>query len=343
MSQSLQEELSRLLAEGQAKGIYTHYSFSCGFLKESKNLFLSEGLFGGESFFDLASLTKAFVTSPLVLKSLSEEGFDETVTISEWLKEESSCFARELRGLKVFDLLTHTSGLPAWFNFWVRSSGETKSFEQKPRLVQRLNDCISLILPNQGFVYSDVGFILLGLSLELKYKKNLKILFKDYQKECLGLKGPQLFYPDSSLWTKAVPTSFCQVRNRSLQGEVHDENCAFLGGVTGHAGLFGSIKGTEFFLKALWRSREAKKMLSFLKKGEPKQASCGLRVRAFKKEVAFGHLGFTGCAFWLFPKDSSYLVFLTNRVYRARLSLEFSALREKVLVLGREVLVADRK
>src|SRR5690606_36361598 len=52
-----------------------------------------------------------------------------------------------------------------------------------------------------------------------------------------------------------APSGYCQIRKRMLQGEVHDENCASMGGVSLHAGLFGTLSGLTDYLIALWQSK----------------------------------------------------------------------------------------
>ena len=338
---SFSEQIKSLLLKGQREELFTHFSFSCGSLGHLEKSFCFEGLPDQRNIFDLASLTKAFVTAPLVVKEFSSLGSFEETDLGSWLG--SSCsqvFTKELQSLKLASLLKHNSGLPRWWNFWVSCEDEGEGSQKKERLIKRLNEASKKLEPEQGFLYSDVGFLLLGLCLETKHKKPLKALFLEYLQKNLSLSGKEVFFPPKLLGSPEgfVATAFCPIRKRLLCGEVHDENCAFLGGETGHAGLFGTREGVLSFLEAFWKTKEAlilKEQGSLL---SPQNPSFGFASRSFESSKALGHLGFTGCGFWIFPEDSSYLLLLTNRVSSGRLSSSFGSLREELFLLGRKLL-----
>ena len=133
-----------------------------------------------------------------------------------------------------------------------------------------------------------------------------------------------------------VSTGHCAVRGRELVGEVHDENCASLGGVSGHAGLFGSIDGVIDCLELLF---EEEKFFSKNQKLIPISRSndglLGLRqnsqnsVKPYADGKAMGHLGFTGTSFYINPETADYIVFLTNRVYHGRLNQKIAKYRKQ--------------
>lgn len=328
------QEIKHLLEEEKAKGTFTHYAFSCGSFFPGEPSFTLLGR-EKESFFDLASLTKPFVTSALFLEEFSSEKASEKTKVKEYLKGEFGGLSEELGQLTLGSLLSHSSGLPAWHNFWVKVEGEEAKI-QKDCLISRLNECAKKLSPEQGFLYSDVGFVLLGILLELRYKKSLKELFYSYCKDKLNFCDRPLLWAKEAPKNLCVPTSFCSLRKRTLKGEVHDENCAFLGGATGHAGLFGELSGVVSYMKKLSRRSSFSRVVSPLRRHDV--CSYGWRTKTFGPRVAFGHLGFTGCGFFFFPEEHSYLCLLTNRVVSGRLNPSFQKLRERVFQLGRNLL-----
>ena len=332
MSQIFQE-IKAVLEEEKKKGTFTHYGFSCGSFSQEKPRY---ALFSSnkETLFDLASLTKVFVTSALFLEEFHEGPASPKMTVREYLEGNCQGLREGLKELLLGDLLSHSSGLPAWFNFWTQVGSETKTSQEE--LIRRLNEASRNIEKDQGFHYSDVGYILLGLCLELKHKKSLKELFYIFCQEKLGFCNRPLLFSQDVPNQHCVPTSFCAVRKRSLQGEVHDENCAFLGGATGHAGLFGDLIGIISFTKKLSERKSFNKVTAVSSCLGP--CSYGWRTKTIDGRRALGHLGFTGTGFFLFPEENAYLLLLTNRVISSRLNRSFQQTRQKVFQLGRALL-----
>src|SRR5437773_359104 len=103
--------------------------------------------------------------------------------------------------------------------------------------------------PDSQSIYSDLGFILLGFALEDAGRASL-----DTQSAAmLGriTSAPVLFNPPVALRARIAPTERDPWRGRLLVGEVHDENCWALGGVAGHAGLFGTAEAVGDFARAM--------------------------------------------------------------------------------------------
>jgi CubicO group peptidase (beta-lactamase class C family) len=196
-----------------------------------------------------------------------------------------------------------------------------------------------------GFQYSDLGFILLGKVLEGKYGLPLDVLFLEFQRE-LGLPpahrlyyAPQLRPEDVQLCV--VETTYCPLRQRWLRGEVHDENCAAMGGVSGHAGLFGSGRGIYEFLAALW----AHPVGDLLKRAQVQGITqvpllgpglYGWRLgnndsaSPFGDGKSIGHQGFTGVDLWVEPQTGRLMVSLTNRIMAGRVSPWMTQFRQEI-------------
>jgi CubicO group peptidase (beta-lactamase class C family) len=129
----------------------------------------------------------------------------------------------------------------------------------------------------------------------------------------------------------------CPFRQRMLRGEVSDENAHALGGVAGHAGLFGTMEGVLLFAVHLldqWQGREehpgyrSRDLRKFLKKqkipgstwalGFDTPSPTGSSGGKYLSPVSVGHLGFTGTSFWIDPVRELVMVLLSNRVHPSR-------------------------
>jgi CubicO group peptidase (beta-lactamase class C family) len=179
-------------------------------------------------------------------------------------------------------------------------------------------------------VYSDAGFILLGMVLERAAGITLDVQFEAWRAAALDPLLPLRFRPPLDWRRHIAPTEVDPWRGRLLQGDVHDENAAALGGVAGHAGLFGTALAVgacaRWWMRAVADdSRPVYRQ--FVHRGQVPgssralawdtmlpTSSCGTRL----SPVAFGHTGFTGTSLWIDPVQDRYVVFLSNRVHPSR-------------------------
>jgi CubicO group peptidase (beta-lactamase class C family) len=290
-----------------------------------------------DTWFDLASLTKALCTSVLCMR-LVEAGrldLDEPV----------------LPGVSVRALLSHTSGLPAWRPLFLSQDSKrdlTRAPDQASRqeVVRAAAQC-EREPAGARTVYSDLGFILLGDFLERRTGERLDVEFSRLLRP-LGVK--LCFRPlDAPAAAQAVPAERCAKTCREdteprepLLGVVHDDNARAMLGVAGHAGLFGTASGVARLAEALLAAYNddgtvAQRALGisaatvrrfWARPAAPKEqdsgATFGLGWDHPSKEASsagqlwprdgVGHLGFTGCSLWLDPPTRTLVVFLTNRV-----------------------------
>lgn len=317
--------IRQILEAYRAKDTYTHAFAAYGHLQDSSPQIVE--LVGPDerTIFDLASLSKALVTVPLVFaQDLSIEQ-----SVFDWAPLLRGNLRPELGQIRVSSLLRHEAGLPAWRNFWMCRLGHQREATNRLKRSEVILEGLNRILPtpNGRQVYSDVGFLLLGLMLESRGQENLDSQFHRLNTELR-------FCPPNP--EACVPTAFCHIRNRLLVGEVHDENCAALGGVTGHAGLFGSGEAVCRFLhEFIYKTEIGKRILTAQASAicSPpnddlsqdsllgwRQGS-GPATSIFGHGQAVGHPGFTGTAFWVDPHIGDYIVFLTNRVFFGRTSM----------------------
>ncbi|WP_141730729.1 serine hydrolase domain-containing protein [Oligoflexus tunisiensis] len=331
-----EKELKDLLHEETQQGYFTAAYVESGFLDRAEAR-LQYFTSNAGTVFDLASLTKALVTGPLVHQALQAAHGKLRAPLAEWAPQDIHLPPAFLQ-LTTEEVLGHVSGLPAWWNFWMHHLGH-KEPSTRAEALARMEEVLGRIPlgTEKKDLYSDVGYILLGYLLEKKAQKSLKPWLAETLSEPLG------YAPDLKLKTEAyIPTGYCRIRERQLRGEVHDENCAALGGISGHAGLFGTGEAVSQYLKTLARDalgiqyfeanektrRETtREGLLGLRRGN------GLSAGVFANGNGMGHPGFTGTAFWLEWSSKKYVIFLTNRVISGRVSPRITELRRKVFHL----------
>ncbi len=227
-----------------------------------------------DTIYDLASLTKPLVTGLLCAKLIENREINLADKIADYFEEFNT---DEKRKITIENLLTHTSGLPAWKPFYLMKS---KTRETKKRKILELIGNESLInLINAKVVYSDFNFLALGFLIEKIYEKSLNDIAKQEIFDGLNLLNT-LFNPAKSLRPKIAASEFgnyyerqicldlgydLQVhewrdykwwdesgydvpsygwRDYQIWEDVHDGNAWFLDGVAGHAGLFSNALET---------------------------------------------------------------------------------------------------
>jgi CubicO group peptidase (beta-lactamase class C family) len=274
--------------------------------------------------FDLASLTKPFIAYAILreveAKRLSLDGFLCDI-IPEW----RAC-AHETITTRM--LLTHASGMQSGAHYRTLLNDAVTHYALTRPLV---------VAPGEQVLYSDLGFIALGVLLERVRGCSLTTLIT-HAARAIGANG-LLYRPDARDILRIPATEEDDWRGR-VRGVVHDEKAYLMGGAAGHAGLFGTARDvaalTEVFLGALC-GREAK----FLTRETVREATTGqaedallrrglgwmLKKRndnscgALASRESFGHTGFTGTCVWADPVRDVQIAFLTNAVYFGRKEL----------------------
>jgi beta-glucosidase-like glycosyl hydrolase/CubicO group peptidase (beta-lactamase class C family) len=282
--------------------------------------------------YDIASLTKVVATTTLVAK-LAEGDFavplDLDAKIERYLPEWASGPNAEWRHrVTVRHLLTHTSGLPPFKEYWRTSKNKqdtlTKIFAE-PLDYE----------PGTKEVYSDLGIILMAEIIERLTGRKLDDLAKSYIFSPLGMKD-SMYRPPKKLWPQIAPTEIDNnLRHRLVQGEVHDENAFAIGGVSGHAGVFSTAPDLAAFCQMLlnggvYAHQRILRRATVAEFTTPQQLSGGTRTLGWAVPTegglsghyfsahSFGHTGFTGTSIWIDPDRQLFVVFLTNRVHPTR-------------------------
>lgn len=315
-----------------------------------------------DTVYDLASLTKVLATTSLAAIAVAEGrlALDAPVP-ARW--------SRACPGARLHHLLSHSAGLPAHREFFV----------ELPRgPAAKLLDRVAATDPAYPLatkaIYSDLGYMILGSWLEDLFGQPLDALFENRVAwpldlhggvvprlgfhRILGARGPSaaqqhLVAPtevyDPSLHPEGAPSHFaCRRPVRCAHYEVHDDNAFAMGGVAGHAGLFGdaaaalevarawldcTLPGLDRRTRdAFWRLSEAPGSTRRLGWDSPSPDGSGSAADVLSSRAA-GHTGFTGTSLWIDPappdgRGPLIAVLLSNRVHPTRTGTGIAAVRQ---------------
>lgn len=310
--------------------------------------------------YDLASLTKVLATTSLVALAVEAGELDLDAPVPEpW--------GRACPGARLYHLLAHSAGVPAHVHFYAEPG--VRGAEE---VLARVAKTAPASGPGERAVYSDLGFMILGAWLERRGGAPLERLFEDRVAWPLGLHGgapPRLAFRrrgpgrgvsaaearaiaptevyDPSLHAE-VPDYFACRRSSCAHGEVHDDNAWVMGGVAGHAGLFGDAAAVlEVALAWLgpglpglgarvrdrfWAMSEVPGSTRRLGWDSPNPDGSGSAADVLSAR-AVGHTGFTGTSLWIDPappdrRGPLIAVLLSNRVHPTRESPRIAGLRQ---------------
>jgi len=311
-----------------------------------------------DTIYDLASLTKPLATTTAVALLLADGRLSLEDPLERFVPELTQ---DDLRQATIRHLLNHTSGFPAWRPLYERIVPDGHRLREQPLAARRaaIYDAIHrepLVEPvGRRCLYSDMGFMLLGEILERIVKQEWATFCHAVVFARLGVSG--LFFMSESGPTGSVSvdgrrfaaTEQDEWRGRLIRGEVHDENAAVMGGVSTHAGLFGTaeavLQAVAPWLAAVrgesspipsWWAREFVRRQGIDPCGSwalgwdtpstgpgNTPSSSGLHF----SPASFGHLGYAGTSVWIDPDRELIVVLLTNRVHPTRKNDKIRAFR----------------
>jgi CubicO group peptidase (beta-lactamase class C family) len=284
--------------------------------------------------YDLASLSKPIATTTMAMILYERGVLDLEAPVADLLPEFASADDARRSSVTVRMLLAHSSGLPAYEKLFLTSVTREELIEAAMRTPL-------VTAPGEVAEYSDIGFIVLGELLS-------KIVDEPLDRFCdreifdpLGMAGAR-YVPPPQWCTQIPPTeNDTNFRHRIIQGEVNDENCSVMGGIAGHAGVFGSALDVATFAHcvldgglpivspatvALFTRREnlpanTSRALGWDTPSHPSQSGTRFGPRTF------GHLGFTGTSLWCDPDRKLSVTLLTNRTWPDRSSQKIKQVR----------------
>ncbi|MFK8274508.1 glycoside hydrolase family 3 N-terminal domain-containing protein [Capnocytophaga cynodegmi] len=308
------------------------------------------------SIYDLASLTKILVTLPELMKIYAQEGFNINSSFSDLLPELKNT---NKGNLKMMNVLSHYAQFPSWIPFYLKtldvqkkplkeiySNVKTDDFSVQVAknlyikkdyhnfIYQQIDDCN--LIKRKKYLYSDLPYYYFKKYIEKKSNSSLsEAIQKDFYRN-MGAYHLTYFplehFPLGNIAPSEVDNYF---RRQEIRGYVHDQGAAMLGGVGGHAGLFGNADdvakmmqmflqkgyyGGEWYLQpqivnlfntCMFCSENNRRGLGFDKPQiDGEGPTCGCVPMS-----SFGHTGFTGTYAWADPDNEIVIVFLSNRTF----------------------------
>lgn len=316
-----------------------------------------------DTIYDLASLTKVMATTAAVMLLVAEQKLRLDQAVGDVLP----AFADQGKGeITVRHLLTHSSGLRPWRAYFadlrereLRRGGQLLGTEAgRESILSRIMRSALVHDPGEASVYGDLGFIVLGALVEQVAGESLDAFASRHVFQPLGMSdthfNPVPFEADR---TRYAATEQCPWREKVVWGEVHDGNAWAMGGVAGHAGLFGTAAdvlrfGEEMLAADRGQSEifPAEVAREFFRRQELTQDSdwalgwdtptpgASTSGQHFSKR-SIGHTGFTGTSLWIDLDRGTIVVLLANRVHLLAKKSAF-ALRPLVHDLVMEAFVA---
>lgn len=296
-----------------------------------------------DDIFDLASLTKVVATAPAILK-LAEEGRLSLVDpVVKWFPEFSGKGKDELL---VLHLLTHTSGLD---DFSLPAT-DAMGYAVRRAAAERLSGTVG-----SRFKYADLNFILLGEMVRRVTGMTLDQYVSAALYAPLGMKDTG-FNPDPSALSRCSATLVSE--NALLVGQPQDENARNLGGVAGHAGVFGTAQDLARFCRMMLNEGRADGRVIMSERTvrqmtAPYFSRGGAVVRGLGWDIAspfsapkghgfsdysFGHTGYSGGSLWIDAEADLFIVLLTSRIeYRPSYRTAFSRFRRNISTISAEL------
>jgi len=299
-----------------------------------------------ETLFDLASLTKPLATTLAVMKLVQEEKLgveDELGSVIPRIGK------TEKSGIGIMNLLLHDSGLPDYRPYYLTLRDLPKS-ERESALRDLLVKEPLLCRPGEHVLYSDLGFMFLRWVVEAISGSRLDQFVYDKIYKPLGLE--KIFFIDldykgekgKECTGSFAATEICPWRNILLEGVVHDENAYVMGGIEGHAGLFGTASDVNLLLSELLFSFhgisknaviDGKLTNHFLRRSEGAGRALGFDTPSLTgsssgihfSSQSVGHLGFTGTSFWMDLDNFIIVILFTNRVHPSRENVKIKEFR----------------
>jgi serine-type D-Ala-D-Ala carboxypeptidase len=301
-----------------------------------------------DTIYDLASLTKVMATTAAVQLLVA----DGKLALDQPIAELLPTFAtRGKSSITLRHLLTHSAGLRPWRAYYAdlrdreMRKGENLVGTEAGRqsIIDRIVKSSLVHNPGEASVYGDLDFIVLGAVVEQAAGERLDQLVARRIYEPLGMRDTRFNpLPFEGSARRYAATEQCAWRDRVLWGEVHDPNAWAMGGVAGHAGLFGTAADVMRFADEMLAAERGESAIfdgelarQFFTRQEtapdsdwalgwdtptPGHSTSGERF----SRRSIGHTGFTGTSVWIDLERDVVIVALFNRVHLIAKKSRFS-------------------
>ena len=272
-----------------------------------------------DTVFDLGALTEVVATTTCIMR-LEQLG---QIKLNDPVAKYIPDFGQNGKeNVTIRMLLTHYSGLPADLDLKESWNGTDEGYS-------RVNATKLVESPGSTFVYSDVGFVVLGELVQKVSGMPLDQYAQTYVFGPLGMTNTR-FNPPPAWQSRIAPTQRDEHTGLTLRGTVHDPTARQMNGVAGNAGLFSTADDLAKFAQAMLNGGAG--VLSPLiveKMTTPQQPANMPSVRGLGWDIdspfssnrgellpvgSFGHTGFTGTSIWIDPTTNTYIILLTNSV-----------------------------
>jgi CubicO group peptidase (beta-lactamase class C family) len=279
-----------------------------------------------DTIFDMASVSKLF-TSIVAVQQIEQGRIGLDTPVTAYIPEFA---ANGKGGITVRNLLTHTSGLPAWIPLY-----NHPTIEERYAAVWKVAPTNP---PDTVYRYSDLNLITLGVIVERVTGKRLDAVVAENLTGPLGMRDTG-YNPDPALKPRIAATEYqttTEPDRGMIWGQVHDENAWSLGGVAGHAGVFSTaydmailaqtlLNGGHYGQARILSEDSVRLLLTNFNTAFPGN-SHGLGFEldqmwymdGLSSPVTGGHTGYTGTSFVIDPLSGSFVILLTNRVHPSR-------------------------
>jgi uncharacterized protein YbbC (DUF1343 family)/CubicO group peptidase (beta-lactamase class C family) len=280
-----------------------------------------------DTIFDMASLTKPVVTATAIMLLIEEGRLRLDDRAVRYLPELNN---HGKDAITVEHLLRHRAGLIA--------DNALKDYEQGAEAAwKRIAELDLIAPPGRRFVYSDVGFLILGKLVERVSGRRLDQFARERIFQVAGMddahfRAVTAEWSDARAEVRIAPTERVSPGGAMLRGVVHDPRARALGGIAGHAGLFATADDLAAFASSLLGESGHVRILSPLAvramvapgSTPPRQRrGLGWDIESpynaprgdFFGPTSFGHTGFTGTSLWIDPETRTFVVVLTSRLH----------------------------
>ena len=284
--------------------------------------------------FDLASITKVIATTSAIMRLVDQNKINIDKPVVTYLPDfegKKKKYKKQKSTITVKDLLSHSSGLPAFKQYYQMK-------KSRDLILESIYDTEPVRMIGDTMIYSDVGAIMLGELVEKVSGLSLNKFTDSLVFEPLGM-TTTFFNPPKEKIHRIVPTEI-DPNGNLIHGYVHDENAHSLGGVAGHAGLFSTAKDLAIFSQMMlnkgiygWKRIFRQNTVELfttranmipgssrcLGWDSPSGTSSG---GVYLSDASFGHGGYTGTTLWIDPENEIIVILLTNAVHPNRKNKE---------------------
>ena len=300
-----------------------------------------------DTVFDLASLSKPTGCATSVMKLVEDGKISVTDRVAKYLPPFG---ANGKQDVTIEHLLLHRGG--------VIPDNPMSDFVGTPEEMMRRTLEVQLKYePGTKVVYSDVGFMALGELVRVVAGRPLNEFARDVVFKPAGM-NETTYLPGEALKARCAPTE--QREGKWIVGDVHDPRAYALGGVAGHAGLFGTAGDLARYCRMIMSGGELEgsrvlKDTTVAEMTRPRALPDGTGVRTygfdcdtgysaprgerFPKGKTFGHTGFTGTSYWMDPANDAFVILLTNAVHPKHAGKPINPVRRAVGTAAAEALL----